>query len=185
MVFHLYSNFRRNFCKQTEENLIRHRILRRLIWFCTVCWCPTKRMLGWFGLTDAGTGASSTLVAPLPGTWLVAHIADLTPDLQVLLSWGSSVLSFHSRQSFSVNFFHVSLGPPGPRLLSTCISHTVLTVPQERATCPNQYSLSLKMRSRSSSSSFASSSLDLTVATSSGLTRQIKQEDVVVSSSYK
>ena len=35
--FHLYSNFKRNFCKQTAENLIRRRVLRRLIWFCTAC----------------------------------------------------------------------------------------------------------------------------------------------------
>ena len=34
----------------------------------------------------AGTGASSTSVGPLPGNWLAACIADLTPDLQVLLS---------------------------------------------------------------------------------------------------
>ena len=39
-------NFKRNFCKQTVENLIRRRILRRLIWFCTVCQCLTKRTLG-------------------------------------------------------------------------------------------------------------------------------------------
>ena len=35
-------------------------------------------------------------------------------SLQVLLSWGSTVVSFHSRQSFSVSFFHVSLGLPAP-----------------------------------------------------------------------
>ena len=48
-VFHLYSNFKRNFCKQTVENLIRRRILRRLIWCCTVCRCPTKRTLCLYG----------------------------------------------------------------------------------------------------------------------------------------
>ena len=62
------------------------------------------------------------------------------------------------------------LGLPAPRLSSICISHAVLIAPLERSTCPNQRSLlSLKMRLRSSSSSFASNSLDLTVATSSGL----------------
>ena len=45
-IFHFYSNSLRNFCKQSVENLIRHRVLRRLIWFCTVCRCPTKRTLG-------------------------------------------------------------------------------------------------------------------------------------------
>ena len=34
----------------------------------------------------AGAGASSTSVGPLSGNWLAACIADLTPDLQVLLS---------------------------------------------------------------------------------------------------
>ena len=80
-------------------------------------------------------------------------------------------MSFHSQQSFSVSFFHISLGLPGPLLPSTCISHTILTAPLEHSTCPNQRSLSLKMRLRSSS--FASSLLDLTVATSSGLILQI------------
>ena len=47
------------------------------------------------------------------------------PDLQVIFSWGSTVVSLHSRQSFLVNFFHVILGLPGPHLLSTCVSHAV------------------------------------------------------------
>ena len=49
--FSFYSDFKRNFCKQTVENLIRRRILRRLIWFCTVWRCPTKRTPGFYGLT--------------------------------------------------------------------------------------------------------------------------------------
>ena len=77
----------------------------------------------------AGTQASSTSVGPFPGNWLAACIADLTPDLQVLLSWGSTVVSFHSPQSFSVSFFHVSLGLPAPGLPSICISHAVLSAP--------------------------------------------------------
>ena len=76
--------------------------------------------------------------------------------------------------SFSVSFFHVSLGLPAPCLPSIPISHAALTAPLGHSTCPNQRSLlSLKMRSRSSNSSFASSSKDLTVATSSGLILQI------------
>ena len=35
---------------QTVENLIRRRVGRRLIWFCTVCRYPTKRSLGLYGL---------------------------------------------------------------------------------------------------------------------------------------
>ena len=34
----------------------------------------------------AGAEASSTSMGPFPGNWLAAGIADLTPDLQVLLS---------------------------------------------------------------------------------------------------
>ena len=34
----------------------------------------------------ADAGASSTSVDPFPGNWRAAHIADLTPDLLVLLS---------------------------------------------------------------------------------------------------
>ena len=49
-ILHLYSNFRRHFCQQTVENLIRCRILRCLIWFCTDCRCPTETMLGLYGL---------------------------------------------------------------------------------------------------------------------------------------
>ena len=75
---------------------------------------------------------------------------------------------------FSVSFFHVCLGLPVPRMPSICISYAVLIAPLERSTCPNHRSLlSLKMRSMSSSWSFASSSLDLTLATSSGLILQI------------
>ena len=66
-------------------------------------------------------------MGPLPGNLPAAHIADLAPDLQVLLSWGSTVLSFHSRQSFFVSFFHVNLGlrappPPAINLYITCCS---------------------------------------------------------------
>ena len=45
-IFHVYSNFKINYCEQTVENLIRRRVLRCLIWFCTVCLCPTERTLG-------------------------------------------------------------------------------------------------------------------------------------------
>ena len=45
VIFNFYSTFKRNFCKQTVDNLIRRRVLRRLIWFCTDWQCPTKRTL--------------------------------------------------------------------------------------------------------------------------------------------
>ena len=37
-----YSNF--NTTKQTVETLIKRRVLRRLIWVCAACLCPTKRV---------------------------------------------------------------------------------------------------------------------------------------------
>ena len=49
-IFHFNSNIKRNFSEQTVENLIRRRVLRSLIWFCAVCWCPRKRTLGLYGL---------------------------------------------------------------------------------------------------------------------------------------
>ena len=58
----------------------------------------------------AGTGATSTSVGPLPGSWLAARMADLTPDLQVCLSWGLIAESFHSLWSLSVSCFLVILG---------------------------------------------------------------------------
>ena len=50
--FYFYSNFKSSFCKQTVENLIRCLVSRRLIWFCTVCRCPTKSTLGLYGLNE-------------------------------------------------------------------------------------------------------------------------------------
>ena len=49
-IFHFYSNSKRAFCKQTVANLIRRCVLRRVIWFCTVCRRPTKRTQGLYGL---------------------------------------------------------------------------------------------------------------------------------------
>ena len=76
----------------------------------------------------------------------------------------------------SVSCFQVILGLPGPRFPLTCMSKAVLTAPLEHSTCPYQRSLlsfSMTMRSRSSMPSCASSSMDLMVAVSCGLTLQI------------
>ena len=57
---------------------------------------------------------------------------------------------------------------------STCMSKAVLTAPLERSTCPYHRSLlSFRMRSRSSMPRRTSSSLDLVVTMSFGLTLQI------------
>ena len=66
--------------------------------------------------------------------------------------------------------FACHLGPPR----SFCMSKAVLTAPLERSTCPYHRSLlSFRMRSRSSMPSCTSSSLDLVVTMSFGLTLQI------------
>ena len=66
------------------------------------------------------------------------------------------------------------LWPPRPMLSINCRSNGVLTAPLERSTCSYQRSrLSFRMRSRSSMPSHASSSLDLVVTMSCGLTLQI------------
>ena len=52
VIFHFYSNSNRTFCEQTVEVLIRRRVLRRLIWICTVCLCPTKGTLSLYGLKE-------------------------------------------------------------------------------------------------------------------------------------
>ena len=49
--FSFYSNFNRTFCLQKVNTLIRRRVLRRLIWVCTVCLCSIKWTPGLYGLT--------------------------------------------------------------------------------------------------------------------------------------
>ena len=64
--------------------------------------------------------------------------------------------------------------PPRPTLSLSLYLKGCLTAPLERSTCPYQRSLlSFRMRSKSSLPSRASSSLDLMVAVSCGLTLQI------------
>ena len=76
--------------------------------------------------------------------------------------------------SLSVICFHVIFGLPGPRFPSTCRSKAVLTAPSWSVQHLYQRSLlSFGMRSRSSMPSCASSSLDLVVIMSCGLTLQI------------
>ena len=45
-----FITFDRNSCKQTVETLIICRVLRRLIWVCTVCLCPKNGTLGYYWL---------------------------------------------------------------------------------------------------------------------------------------
>ena len=74
----------------------------------------------------------------------------------------------------SLSAVSMSLGFPGPRFPSTCMSKSVLTAPLECPTCPYHWNLlSFRMRSKSLMPSHTSSSLDLVVTTSCGLTLQI------------
>ena len=74
-ILHFYSNFKRNFCLQTVEHLIRRRVLRRLIWFCTVCRCHTKRTLGLYGLSVFVVGGLA--LSPVDWVWLEASLVRL------------------------------------------------------------------------------------------------------------
>ena len=66
------------------------------------------------------------------------------------------------------------MGFPGPRFPTMCMPKAVLTVLLEHFTCPYQQSLlSFRMKSRPSMLSRASSSVDLMLAVSYGLTLQI------------
>ena len=51
-MFHMYSNFNRILCKETVETSIRLRILRHLVWVCTIYLRPTRRLLGLYGLIE-------------------------------------------------------------------------------------------------------------------------------------
>ena len=96
-------------------------------------------------------------------------MADLTPDLQVCLSWGL-IAKLPLSAIPLCQSFHFILGRPSPRFPSTC----VLTASLEPSTCQYQWSLlSFKMWSRSSIPSHPSSSMDLVVTISCGLTLQI------------
>ena len=103
---------------------------------------------------------------PLPRSWQLREW-----QISYQLSRYAYHESFHSLQSLSVSCFQVILGLPGLRFPSTCMSKAVLIAPLERFTCPYQWSpFSFRMRSRSSMPSRASSSLDLVVTMSCGLT---------------
>ena len=60
-----HSNFKSTCCKVTVQNLIRCCVMRRPIWFCTVCQWPIKWMLGlyyyvlWLGWVWEGGGGLS------------------------------------------------------------------------------------------------------------------------------
>ena len=130
----------------------------RALWFkiftmCQSCCSSSSSSDYWLMCRYRGTSSS---VGPLTSSWLAACVADLIPDLQVCLSWGSIADIFHTLQSLSVNCCISGLS--SPCFPSTCMSKAVLTAPLERSPWPYQRSLlSFRMRSRSSMSRCASS----------------------------
>ena len=132
----------------------------------------TTVILAYYGqIQERGGGGKES--GPPAGNWLATRIADLTHDLQVLFSWGSNVVSFHSQQQFSVGFFHVSLGLRSPTYHQPAYHRLFWLHHKNAPHVQNSEVFSLKMGSRSSNSSVISRSLDLTVATSSGMILQI------------
>ena len=82
----------------------------------------------------------------------------------------ASTLCYSALSSASMS----SWASQGPCFPSTCMSKALLTAPLERSICPYQQSLlSFRMRSRYSMQTCTSSSLDLVVTMSCGLTLQI------------
>ena len=136
-------------CAKFQENLFRSNEIISI--FCPPLFC--KRPI------------ISTSVGPLPGSWLAAHMADLTPDLQV------SIMRVNSRKHpLSANPLCQlpprHLGPPRPTLS--------INLSWLHHWCPYQRSLLFfRMRSRSSMPSRASSAVDLMVAVSLSFTLQI------------
>ena len=168
MIIHLSSSstwFRT--CKDVRKAMLWRALwIQHLYHLCQSCWSSSSSLDFWLMCRYRGT---STSVGPLTGSYLVVCRADLIPDLQVCLSWGSIADIFHSLQSLSVSCCLSS-----PCLPSTCMSKAVLTAPLERSIWPYQLShLSFRMSSRSSMPSCASSSLDLVVTMSCSLTLQV------------
>ena len=106
-------------------------------------------------------------------------ISGLTPDLQVCLSWGLIAESYHSLRALSISCFHVISGRPCPRFPSKCMTQAVLPAPFH-VSIPADIFLSFRMRSRSSMPRCESSSLDLIVTMSCGLTLQMSNHCPVI-----
>ena len=87
-IFHFYSNSNRTFCEQTEEILIKRSVLWHLIWVCTVCQCPTKRVLDLYGLiTNSAISRCPLLVCCLDTIFSICLFHSITfPTLSIFSS---------------------------------------------------------------------------------------------------
>ena len=107
----MFLQFKTKITTKQQQNVLSHHGL-----------LSSSSFLPDFRLTCRYRGDNIHISGPLPGSWFAACMADLAPNLQVYLSWGSIAESFHSLRSLSVSCFHVVLGLPGLRFPSNCIS---------------------------------------------------------------
>ena len=79
---------------------------------------------GWCVVKHQTNKQNKTSVSPFPVNWLAARLADLTPDLQVLLSWGSTVVSFILNNLFMQHDYFLKQITfwPHPRVKGKCKS---------------------------------------------------------------
>ena len=90
--------------------MIGRRILPHQIWVCTVCICPTKRMLGLYGLTN--------IFYKTTGYYLFSSASILTLllsifPLKIMSSTFTSAAPMHFRLDF---FMRANNLDPGPDL---------------------------------------------------------------------
>ena len=96
-IFYFYSSFNITLCKQTVETLIR-----RLVWVCTFCICPTKRTLGVYGLITWFKEMPSRIVCDFNKIFLIAIALPLN-NLHTCISTACLLSSYGSFRLSSVD----------------------------------------------------------------------------------
>ena len=104
----LYSILNRLFCKQTVNTLIRRRIMRRLIWVCTACLCPTKRTLDLYGSNDYQAGVSLYHLSPFSATYLVSGYVLFAYVPQNGLKYYQAEFHWLNNYQADVSLYHIS-----------------------------------------------------------------------------
>ena len=84
-----YLNFNRTFCKQTVKTMIRLHRMWCLVLVCAVHQCPTKRMLGLYGLKYMRTWEKNhinlTLCKPETPKWVLWQTVKWIPVKKLLI----------------------------------------------------------------------------------------------------
>ena len=97
-ICQLCSKFKQTFCKQIVDTLIRRRLKRRLIWFCTVCLCPTKRTRGLYWLS------SRHLVELITVSQIHNEvILQFLKDMIIFIHWSSILLRQHFKPQLMIS----------------------------------------------------------------------------------